>query len=122
MKKTDSQLQLLQRIAFSLDELVKWTRVMSYPSVKQVLETVLDTDEKRLVYHLLDGTKTVTAIQQLTGVNVRYISEWGQEWERIGIAESSIERKGRRQKLFDITMFGIPIPDGLVANVTDHNG
>ena len=109
MAKTDAQLQLLQEISLSIQELVRLTRIMSYPTVKQLLETALDTDQKRSVYQHLDGIKTVSSIQKQTGVNSRYISEWGQEWEKIGIVESSTisERKGRRQKLFDLSNFGL---------------
>jgi len=120
MKKTDPQLQILQQIASSLEELVKLTRVMSYPSIKETLEIALDTDQKRLVYHHLDGDNTVSAIQKLTGVNARHISEWGQEWEKLGIAESGA-RKGRRQKLFDISMFGIIVPEVATDGVSDIN-
>lgn len=108
-----TQLALLHEINDSLRELVTWTRVTGYPVVKQTLETVLDSDEKRLVYHLTDGQRGVKEIQRLTGVNVRFISEWGQEWERIGIAIPSraSEIKGRRQKVFDLAAFGISAPD-----------
>ena len=80
--------------------------------VKQTLETVLDSNEKRLVYHLTDGQRSVAEIQKLTGVNVRYISEWGQEWERIGIAGPSrvSSVRGRRQRAFDLADFGLEIP------------
>lgn len=113
-----AQLALLQEIAESLHELVTWTRVIGYPTVKQILETVLDSDEKRLVYHLTDGQRTIAEVQKLTGVNARFISEWGQEWERIGIAEQSYVSKtrGRRQRVFDLSAFGIPIPDQAVSN------
>jgi len=113
MAEKDTQLQLLGEILDLLQQLVRLTRLMSYPMVKQVLETVLETEEKRLVYHSLDGTRGVTAIQELTGVNARYVSEWGQEWEKLGIAEpSSISNvRGRRQKSFDLAMFGIPVPE-----------
>lgn len=107
-----TQLALLQEITESLRELVTWTRVTGYPTVKQTLETVLDLDEKRLVYHLTDGQRGVKEIQRLTGVNVRFISEWGQEWESIGIVEQShvSKIKGRRQKAFSLATFGIPVP------------
>ncbi len=104
---------LLQEIAGSLRELVVWTRVIGYPTVKQTLETVLDSDEKRMVYQLTDGRRSVAEIQKMTGVNARFISEWGQEWERIGMVEQSrvSKIKGRRQKVFDLAVFGIPVPD-----------
>jgi hypothetical protein len=106
---------LLEQIAQLLEELVAWTRVMAYPSVKEILETALDTDQKRLIYHLFDGTRTLRSIQQLTGVNTRFISEWGREWEKIGIVESEAMSggKGRRRGLFDLSTFGITIPESL---------
>ena len=116
MSETDEkrdQVALLQEIVDSLRELVTWARVIGYPTVKQTLDTILDSDEKRLVYHLTDGQRGVKEIQRLTGVNVRYISEWGQEWERIGIVGPSrvSSIRGRRQRVFDLADFGFEIPE-----------
>ena len=116
MSKVDgkhNQLALFQEMTESLRELVAWVRVAGYPIVKKTLTAILDSEEKRLVYHLTDGQRSVKEIQELTGVNVRFISEWGREWETMGIVESSrISRiKGRRQKVFDLAAFGIPVPD-----------
>lgn len=115
MSKVDEERTqaLLQEIAGSLRELVTWARVTGYPTVKQTLETVLDSDEKRLVYHLTDGQRSIKEIQRLTGVNARYISEWGQEWDRIGIVGPSrvSSIRGRRQRAFDLADFGLEIPE-----------
>jgi hypothetical protein len=113
-----AQLALLQKIADSLRELVTWTQLIGYSTVKQTLETVLDSNEKRLVYHLTDGQRSVAEIQEMTGVNARFISEWGREWERIGIVEQSHTSKirGRRQRVFDLAAFGISVPDQAVSN------
>lgn len=121
MSETDeglAQSVLLQEMADSLRELVAWTRVIGYPTVKQMLETVLDSNEKRLVYHLTDGRRSIAEVQKLTGVNARFISEWGREWEKSGIVEQSriSKIKGRRQKLFDLAVFGIPVPDQILSN------
>ena len=106
------QVALLREIVESLHELLIWTRVVGYPTIKQTLETTLDSNAKRLVYHLSDGQRTVSQIQRLTGVNVRFISQWGHEWERIGIVEQSQTKiKGRRQKVFDLATYGIAVPD-----------
>jgi len=107
------QMEVLREIARSLHELVTWTRVMGYPAVREMLEKVLDSDEKRLVYHLTDGRRSMREIQEMTGVNVRYVSTWGQEWERIGIVESSrvSSVKGRRQRVFNLADFGFQIPE-----------
>lgn len=115
MSKVDEERTqtLLQEIAGSLRELVTWARVTGYPTVKQTLETVLDSDEKRLVYHLTGGQRSIKEIQRLTGVNARYISEWGQEWDRIGIVGPSrvSSIRGRRQRAFDLADFGLEIPE-----------
>ena len=114
MTESNDQLQLLQKISYALDQLVRMARVMSYPTIREALETILDTDEKRLVYHSLDGTKSVAAIQQLTGVSPWSISTWGREWENLGIVEPSSASNipGRRQKSFDLGIYGISIPEG----------
>lgn len=119
---TDIHTQLLQRIAVSLEELVTLARISNFALVKQVLETALNTEQKRLVYDLLDGTKTVAEVQKLSGVNSRFISEWGQEWEKLGLAQSNevAGKKGRRQRSFDISMFGMSIPKPQVDDTTDR--
>jgi len=112
MTKTEgerTEIALLQSIASSLEELAIWTRVIVYPNVKKTLETALDTDQKRSVYAAMDGRRGAGEIQRLTGVNVRYVSEWGQAWERLGIAVPSriSPIKGRRQRAFQLDDFGI---------------
>jgi hypothetical protein len=104
---------LLRSIASSLEQLTIWTRATGYASVKRTLETTLDTDEKRRVYAALDGQRGVEEIQELTGVNVRYVSEWGQAWERLGIVVPSrtSQVRGRRERVFDLQDFGLEIPD-----------
>lgn len=113
MTETGLETQLLENIASSLHELVQIARATSHPAIKDLLQATLDSERKVLVYHLLDGTRTTKDIQRLTGVNVRYVSEWGQEWERLGIAEpyAGPGTRRRRQRSFDLAMFGIPIPD-----------
>lgn len=113
MAETGLEIQLLEQISSSLRELVRLTRATSHPAIKDLLQATLDTEDKVLVYHLLDGTRGMKRIQDLTGVNQRYVSEWSREWERLGIAETNEASgiRGRRQKSFELSMFGIPIPD-----------
>jgi hypothetical protein len=121
MTQDGNQLKVLEEIATSLQELVKLTRVMSYPSVKQMLETVLDTEQKRMVYDLLDGNRKMVDIQRLSGINVSYISQWGQEWEKIGIVEAGA-RKGRRRKCFDMSMFGVSVSEAPASDTEGTEG
>jgi hypothetical protein len=111
MESQELQVKLLENISISFQEITKILRVVAQPVIKDVLEKALNTIEKRLVYNYMDGEKTVVTIQELTGVNVRFISEWGQEWEKLGIVEtdSNASVRGRRRKSFDLSLYGIPI-------------
>ena len=119
MTNKDAQLQLLEKISASLQELVKLTRAMSHSTIRQLLQTGLDSEEKLLVYQSLDGTKSVRDIQELTGVNLGSISRWGQEWEALGIVEPSTTSAvgGRRQRSFDLATFGISVPEAAKADL-----
>jgi hypothetical protein len=117
MEAQEYQVKLLENITFSLQEFVRIFRVVSQPIIKDVLEKTLNTHEKRLVYNYTDGEKTVATIQELTGVNVRFISEWGQEWEKLGIVktDSTANVRGRRRKLFDLSLYGIPLNENAIS-------
>ena len=101
-------MSMLQEMTELLHELKTWTRVLGYTVVKQTLETVLDSDGKKLVYQFSDGRRSHAEISDLADVNIRFVSEWGQEWERIGIVSPSrvSSVKGRRQRAFDLADFG----------------
>jgi len=117
MEAQKYQIKLLENINLSLQEVMKIFRIVSQPIIKEVLEKTLNSDEKRLVYNNMDGEKTVATIQELTGVNVRFISEWGQEWEKLGIVEtdSNANVRGRRRKLFDLSMYGILVNENVIS-------
>ncbi len=108
-KQEVTELGVLEEIAASLREVLLLTRVVAYPSVKQTLETLLDSPEKRRVYDATDGQRSTAQIQELSRVNTRFVSEWGQEWEKMGIVVQSrtSDIKGRREKLFDLALFGL---------------
>jgi hypothetical protein len=111
-----NDLDVLSEIAESLRELNQWARLIGFPAAKKTLETLLDSDEKKIVYHLCDGNRGAKEISVLSGVNIRYVSEWGQSWEAIGILRQSRSTtvKGRREKLFELSDFGISLPSKLI--------
>jgi hypothetical protein len=104
---------LLEQAVELLRELVAYTRAANHLTITKVLETILDSDDKRLVYQLSDGDASARDIQRLSGVNKDSISEWWREWEQIGIAQQSRSSnvKGRRQRLFSLSDFGIAVPE-----------
>ncbi|HUT16235.1 MAG TPA: hypothetical protein VMX14_05630 [Anaerolineae bacterium] len=108
------EIVLLEEAVGLLRELAGWARMLGYPSLRKTLEPVLDSREKRVVYEAMDGRRGVRDIEAATKVDFRTISRWGQEWERLGIVGQShtSKIKGRRQKLFDLALFGIRVDDG----------
>jgi transposase len=100
---------LLNEIADILTDFMNIARVVNYDKIKSLLSQELDTKEKRLVYELSDGVKTVREISQLSGVNISSISTWSQYWEQLGILVETRggEVKGRRKKLFTLSSYGI---------------
>ena len=104
-----TEIQLLEEIATVLQELMNVTKVTSYVEIKRLLFDELDTREKRWVYDLTDGKKSVRDISKATGVNISSISKWSQIWEGIGIIVESRESDvpGRREKLFELDAYQI---------------
>jgi len=109
MNDNDMDRRLIE-ISGYLKEISVILRIINFPLLKNTFETILDSEDKKLVYQLFDGNLSVKEIEKLSGVNVRYISEWGQKWEDLGLLEqSTIAIKGRRRKTFDLTKLNISI-------------
>lgn len=99
-------------------EILMWVKFSNIGKVKEVLETLLDTDEKRVAYHLSDGETGVVAIGNLSGVSQGTISNWWASWNNLGIVEPIRVRGGTRyKKLFDLRDFGIRTPSLTLQSV-----
>ncbi|SRR5258706_12016601 len=111
-KLQNNNQEVLINIDQSLQEIKQWIRLIGFPAAKTTLETTLSSQEKKIVYHLSNGQRSSKEIASLSGVNIRYVSEWSQFWEAIGILtqSKSTNVKGRRQKVFELSDFGISIP------------
>lgn len=103
MSKEDRMIELLE-------ELVKWTKVTSVPSVKKLLLEILPNPEDKIAYQLSDG-KTRREIANQANVSGRTISSWWKKWIRNGIAVPiSVQRGKRAKRIFSLDDFGIEIP------------
>ena len=96
-----------------LREIAKWVRFTGFRQVKDVLETTLEKEQKKiLAYHLSDGKNTSTIISQKTGINQSKITELWKEWLTLGLGESLTASGGSRfKRSFDLKMFGIQVPE-----------
>ncbi len=101
----DDQTELLR-------EMVKWLRFSGMKQVKDTLHSILNTDEKKLAFHLSDGKNTSTIISTSTGINQPAVSELWKTWLALGLGEAISASGGSRfKKSFDLKMFGISTPE-----------
>lgn len=93
-----------------LREILKWTKFAGIKGVKEVLLPELDTDEKKQVYQLSDGTKAIAEINKITGVSVGAISGYWNKWVKLGLGERIAVRGGERfVRAFDLEDFGVDV-------------
>ncbi len=93
-------------------EILKWTKFSNVEKVRNVLSTILDTDQKRLIYQLSDGNNGSVEISRITQVSDRTVRRYWNSWFRLGIVEPLSVRGGTRYKTsFQLEDFGFIIPD-----------
>jgi hypothetical protein len=101
----NEQIQLLR-------EILKWIKIAGIGEVKEALTSELDTDQKKLVYQLSDGSKTLAEINVATGVSTGAISRYWKKWANQGLGERTSVRGGERfTRAFDLEDFGISVPE-----------
>lgn len=94
-----------------LREILKWIKFAGAKEVKNALLTALDTEQKRLIYHLSDGDQGIQDIGKVVGLSGETVRKYWASWARQGIMESLKVRGGERyRKSFDLEDFGIEVP------------
>lgn len=104
--------QKLSEEAKILKEILKWVRFTGMKEVKAVLTSELDTDQKKQVYQLSDGSKARAEIIKLTGVSAGAISGYWKKWANLGLGERLPVSGGERfARAFDLADFSIAVPE-----------
>jgi len=95
-----------------LEEMLKWIKFAGLKEVKNTLGSVLDTEQKRLVYHLSDGARGTVEISKLAGIgSTKTVFDMWQAWLKLSLGESLPVKGGSRfKRSFDLEDFGIEIP------------
>jgi len=106
MSKEDNEQTKLLR------EILKWIKFSGMKELKNTLLSVLDTEQKRLVYHLSDGTRGTVKITKLARIgSTSTVFDMWQTWLKLGLGESIPVRGGSRFKCsFDLEDLGIEVP------------
>lgn len=91
-------------------EILKWTKFAGTNQVRDVLIKALDSDQKRLIYHLSDGTNGTLKIAEMAKVSDGTVRNYWDSWYRQGIVDPINVRGGQRfRKSFALEDFGINI-------------
>jgi hypothetical protein len=95
-----------------LREILKWIKFAGMKEVKSTLSSVLDTEQKRLVYHASDGSRGSVEIAKLAGIGSnRTVADMWDAWLKLGLGESIPVRGGVRfKRTFDLVDFGFEVP------------
>lgn len=94
-----------------LREILKWIKFSGMKEVKSVLLSVLDSEQKKLAYHLSDGTKATREIGEVVGIHFTTVAGYWKSWLKLGLGENIAVRGGQRfQRSFDLEDLGIEIP------------
>jgi hypothetical protein len=100
----------IDSIELSLREILNWTRFANIAKLREVLESELDTDEKKLAYESSNGENTLKDLVPLCGAPYGTITNWWPRWHRMGILTESENRKGRMKKITSLSDVGIDVP------------
>jgi hypothetical protein len=96
-----------------LKEILKWTKFAGMSQVQSVLESALNTPEKRLAYQLSDGKNGTREVAERSkvGSHMKVGGLW-KEWRRKGLGDTLSVRGGgeRFKRTFDLEDFGIEFP------------
>jgi hypothetical protein len=112
--QNDEQTELLK-------EILKWIKFAGMKGVKDQLEATLETDQKKTVYQLSDGSKTIADINKMTGVSTGSISGYWQKWVKLALGQKIAVKGGDRfKRSFDLGDFGIKIPEAKVESAKEE--
>jgi hypothetical protein len=104
MDKEDANIIVLKQI-------LKWVKFGAMPQVKAILVESLDTEQKKLVYQLSDGTRGIVEIGKATGIkSTATISNYWKAWEKQNLGSKIPVAGGERfRRDFDLEEFGLTI-------------
>jgi len=115
---TGYEKMLLERF----DELLKWTRLMAKPCVRDLINLNLTTEIEYAVYELSDGILSTRDISEKLSKKVSHgtVANYWRKWYKLGIVESSPNYQGRYMKICSLVELGITIPLQISENSSEN--
>jgi hypothetical protein len=108
--RVSTQTDILTDVRSTLREILKWIRFANTSKLKEILETELDTDEKKLAFENSDGINGLKEVSMASGTPQDTVYSWWQKWYRMGLVVDSETRKGRMMKIASIDEVGLKVP------------
>ncbi len=91
-----------------LREILKLIKVTSFKQVKDILNSILDTDTKKMVYQLSDGKIGSTEVIKKGKSSTESVSKYWNQWPKLGLGESISAKGGKRfKRSFDLEDFDL---------------
>ncbi len=94
----------------SLREILKWTRFANTSKLKEMLESTLDTVEKKIAFEGSDGVNMLKEVAAACDTPQDTVYGWWQKWSRLGLVMESETRKGRMMKIVSLDDVGVKVP------------
>lgn len=96
-----------------LREILKWIKFTGMKEVKEILNSVLETDQKKLAYQLSDGNMGSVEIGKASGIaSTETITRYWKSWVKSGLGENVSVKGGKRfKRSFDLEDLGIEVPE-----------
>jgi hypothetical protein len=94
-----------------LKDILRWVKFSGMKEVRGILASALDSDQKRAVYQMSDGSKGIVDIGKAVGIkSTATIFKLWKHWTRLGLGESIPVPGGQRfKRSFDLEDFGIEV-------------
>ena len=107
----DDVISSIDKMQNSLNDIVKWLKILGVENVKILLKKELDKSKKILIYHNSTEGKSIRDIKELSGAALGSITRYHTIWFNLGLMKKiPIQGKDRYVKNFDLKDFGIKIP------------
>lgn len=110
MRMSEELSEYEKQSLFLLEEMVKWTRLQGKQQAKKIIETLLNDESKRLIFHLSDG-RSSPETAKIAKVSSQTVRNYWKTWAVEGIAKVHPDYKKRYVKLFSLEEFGIEPPE-----------
>jgi hypothetical protein len=100
-----------EEILNTLKEMLKWLKFTGIKEVRTVMSNALETEQKRLIFHLSDGKRGIVEIGKLSNVGSSTVARYWEAWYRLGLMEPvAVQGGARYKKSFKLEDFGLNVP------------